>query len=217
MNSESYKIISRRKLKENAKEKINGNLWNVWAGVLVVYLITSAITYLTSFIDCGKVMIYEDVYFNGISSLVSLFFIPLNVGLTYYVLNITRDKEYNINDLFRFYKDRMWTILLVSILTSIFVGLWSLLLIIPGVIAGLSYSMCNFIYIDGEDTNAMDIIKKSKDMMYGYKWDFFVFNLSFIGWFVLCIFIIPVIFVLPYYMVSQCMYYDELKKIKENK
>lgn len=217
MISENYKIINRRKLKENAKEKLNGNLWNIWFGLLVVYGLTSIGTYFTSLIECGKVMIYEDVYFNYISSLVSLVLIPLNVGLTYYVLNITRDKEFNINDLYRFYKERMWTILLVSILTSIFIGLWSLLLIIPGIIAGLSYSMCNFIYIDGEDTNAMDIIKKSKDMMYGYKWDYFVFNLSFLGWIFLCIFIIPIIFVLPYYMVSQCMYYDELKKIKENK
>lgn len=110
----------------------------------------------------------------------------------------------------------MWTIILLSILISIFTALWSILFIIPGIIAGLSYSMSTFIFVDGEDTNALDIIKKSKDMMYGYKWDYFVFQLSFIGWALLCLFIFPIIYVLPYYYVAETMYYEELKAIKEN-
>ena len=55
----------------------------------------------------------------------------------------------------------MWTIILLSILISIFTALWSILFIIPGIIAGLSYSMSTFIFVDGEDANALDIIKKS--------------------------------------------------------
>lgn len=43
----------------------------------------------------------------------------------------------------------------------------------------------------------------------------FVFILSFLGWALLCLFIIPVIFVYPYFMVSNILYYDELKAIKE--
>lgn len=209
-------IINRPRLKEAAKEKINGNMWNIWQAFLVVMAISSIFGLFDGLIDEARIEIYNDVYYNVVDAIYGFISIPLTAGVSYYVLNVVRDKSYGISDLFKFYKERMWTIILLSILISIFTALWSMLFIIPGIIAGLSYSMSTFIFVDGEDTNALDIIKKSKDMMYGYKWDYFVFQLSFIGWALLCLFIFPIIYVLPYYYVAETMYYEELKAIKEN-
>lgn len=209
-------IINRPRLKEAAKEKINGNMWNIWQAFLVVMAISSIFGLFDGLIDGARIEIYNDVYYNVVDAIYGFITIPLTAGVSYYVLNVVRDKSFAISDLFKFYKERMWTIILLSILISIFTALWSILFIIPGIIAGLSYSMSTFIFVDGEDTNALDIIKKSKDMMYGYKWDYFVFQLSFIGWALLCLFIFPIIYVLPYYYVAETMYYEELKAIKES-
>ena len=209
-------IIKRPRLKEAAKEKINGNMWNIWQALLVVMAISSLFGFFGGLVDGAKIEIYNNVYYNVMDAIYGFISIPLTAGISYYVLNIVRDKSFGISDLFKFYKERMWTIILLSILISIFTALWSLLFLIPGIIAGLSYSMSTFIFVDGEDTNALDIIKKSKDMMYGYKWDYFVFQLSFFGWALLCLFIFPIFYVLPYYYVAETMYYEELKAIKEN-
>lgn len=209
-------IINRPRLKEAAKDKINGNMWNIWQALLVVMAISSLFGFFGGLVDGAKIEIYNDVYYNVMDAIYGFISIPLTAGVSYYVLNVVRDKSFDISDLFKFYKERMWTIILLSILISIFTALWSLLFVIPGIIAGLSYSMSTFIFIDGEDTDAMAIIKKSKDMMYGYKWDYFVFQLSFIGWTLLCLFIFPIIYVLPYYYVAETMYYEELKAIKES-
>lgn len=209
-------IITRPRLKEAAKEKINGNMWNIWQALLVVMAISSIFGLFEGLIDGAKIEIYNDVYYNVVDAIYGFISIPLTAGVSYYVLNIVRDKSFDISDLFKFYKERMWTNILLYILISIFTALWGLLFLIPGIIAGLSYSMSTFIFIDGEDTDAMAIIKKSKDLMYGYKWDYFVFQLSFIGWALLCLFIFPIIYVLPYYYVAETMYYEELKAIKES-
>lgn len=209
-------IINRPRLKEAAKEKINGNMWNIWQALLVVMAISSVFGLFDGLVEGAKIEIYNNVYYNVIDAIYGFISIPLTAGVSYYVLNIVRDKSFGISDLFKFYKERMWTNILLYILISIFTALWGLLFLIPGIIAGLSYSMSTFIFIDGEDTDAMAIIKKSKDMMYGYKWDYFVFQLSFIGWALLCLFIFPIIYVLPYYYVAETMYYEELKAIKES-
>lgn len=205
-------IINRPRLKEAAKEKLNGNMWNIWQALLVVMAISSLFGFFGGLVEGAKI----NVYYNVIDAIYGFISIPLTAGVSYYVLNIVRDKSFDISDLFKFYKERMWTNILLYILISIFTALWGLLFLIPGIIAGLSYSMSTFIFIDGEDTDAMAIIKKSKDLMYGYKWDYFVFQLSFIGWALLCLFIFPIIYVLPYYYVAETMYYEELKAIKES-
>ena len=209
-------IINRPRLKEAAKEKLNGNMWNIWQALLVVMAISSLFGSFGGLVEGAKIEIYNNVYYNVIDAIYGFISIPLTAGVSYYVLNIVRDKSFDISDLFKFYKERMWTNILLYILISIFTALWGLLFLIPGIIAGLSYSMSTFIFIDGEDTDAMAIIKKSKDLMYGYKWDCFVFQLSFIGWALLCLFIFPIIYVLPYYYVAETMYYEELKAIKES-
>ena len=76
--------------------------------------------------------------------------------------------------------------------------------------------MAFYIWIDETKTDTMEVIKESKRMMDGYKWDYFVFGLSFIGWILLVVitFGIAAIYVMPYMTVAQAMYYDELKAIK---
>ena len=89
-----------------------------------------------------------------------------------------------------------------------------MLLIVPGVIVAIGLGMAGLIVIDS-DLSAIDALKKSWEMMKGYKWNYFVFILSFIGWIILAPFTLFILFIwlIPYMTVAEVIYYDELKKI----
>lgn len=213
--SSDMRVIDRKRLKEAAKDKLNNNMWNLWIGILVVMGVSTLISMFANNFSMFNISVDGETSLNLLELLFSIFTVPLSAGLTYYVLSFVRGEAFDLSDLFKFYKDRMWVIILSSIVVSIMVFLGSILFVIPGIIVTLMYSMITFIYVDSEENDVRGLLNKSKNMMYGYKWDYFVFQLSFIGWGLLCLFIIPIIYVLPYYYVANTMYYEELKRIKE--
>ena len=102
--------------------------------------------------------------------------------------------------------------LVISLLVGIFVTLWSLLLIIPGIIAALGYSQVYLVKLDNPEMGDFDAIKKSKELMKGHKWEFFLLGLSFIGWMILGIFTLGILYLwlIPYMSVTMCNFYNEL-------
>ena len=100
----------------------------------------------------------------------------------------------------------------------IIIGLWTLLFIIPGIIASFSYVMVVYLIAE-DDIDGMNTLRKSANMMNGYKMDYFVFSLSFILWILSVIFTfgLTIIYVGPYITISQTLYYEELKKINKKK
>lgn len=108
---------------------------------------------------------------------------------------------------------------LLMILICIFVYLWALLLIIPGIIAALRYSMAFYILADDDNIKPIDAIRISKKMMYGHKWRLFKLGLSFIGWILLCAVTcgIGFIFLAPYMTAAHSNFYEYLRGIYENK
>jgi len=95
----------------------------------------------------------------------------------------------------------------------LFVFLWSLLLIIPGIIASLAYSMTFFILADEPELGASDALAKSKRMMRGYKWKYFCLNLRFIGWAILCVISLGIgfLWLIPYMQISYAKFYEDVK------
>lgn len=102
----------------------------------------------------------------------------------------------------------------LSILYMLFVFLWALLLYIPGIIKGLAYSMSPFILKDNPELSANQAINLSMKMMKGHKFDLFWLNLSFVGWFFLCIFTLGIGFVwfLPYVQTANAAFYQDVRK-----
>ncbi len=91
--------------------------------------------------------------------------------------------------------------------------LWTLLFIIPGIIAQIGYSQVWFILTEDDEISPNDALKKSKEMMYGYKMQYFLLGLSFIGWIILAILTcgIGLLWVLPYIQTSNAKFYEDLK------
>lgn len=71
---------------------------------------------------------------------------------------------------------------LVMFMKNLFVALWTLLLVIPGIVMSYAYRMVPYILAEQPDINYRDALRISKEMMYGQKWEAFVLDLSFIGW-----------------------------------
>lgn len=100
------------------------------------------------------------------------------------------------------------------LLKNIFIFLWTLLLVIPGIIKSLSYAMTNYILVDCPELSANQAINLSKDMMYGRKFDLFYLYLSFIGWFLLSIVTlgIAMLWACPYIQTAQASFYRDVKE-----
>lgn len=138
-----------------------------------------------------------------------------SLGLTIFFLSLSRKQDTKIEFLFDGFK-RFSTSLVAYLLVVLFTVLWSLLLIVPGIIAGLSYSMVFFILADNHDVGAKEAIKMSKKMMYGYKWKFFCLGFRFLGWVLLSILTLGIgfIWLFPYMQVSYAKFYEDIKNPK---
>jgi len=111
---------------------------------------------------------------------------PVAVGLAGFYLRRIRGEEIYIGNVFDGFK-RFWDSFLLVLLQSVFVILWSMLLIVPGLIKSYSYFMVFYIMRDNPGMRPIDAITKSRQMMDGSKWRLFMLHLSFIGWGLLCL------------------------------
>ncbi|GFZ32372.1 hypothetical protein CSC2_28980 [Clostridium zeae] len=100
------------------------------------------------------------------------------------------------------------------LVSKIFIFLWTLLLIIPGIIKSYAYSMVPYILADNPNIGVKKAIALSNEMTRGHKFDMFVLDLSFIGWYLLgaLAFGIGIIFVLPYQNATAAELYLVLRR-----
>ena len=75
-----------------------------------------------------------------------------------------------------------WNCVKTQFLKSLFIGLWSLLFVIPGVIKAYEYRMVPYLLAEYPEMSSGEIFARSKEMMQGNKWDTFVLDISFVGW-----------------------------------
>lgn len=105
------------------------------------------------------------------------------------------------------------------LLMVLYTILWSLLLIIPGIIKYFSYAMTPFILADKPELSANEAIELSMKMMDGHRLDFFILTLSFIGWSILCIFTLCIgyLWLVPYMYTTMAAFYEDVKAEYESK
>ncbi|HDR7624501.1 TPA: DUF975 family protein [Bacillus mycoides] len=147
----------------------------------------------------------------------------MSYGYNNFTLRLAKKESTTISDLFEgFKKNNLFRSLKLGILQTILIFLWSLLLIVPGIIKFFSYSMAYYILIENPEYTASEAIKKSKEMMQGHKLDLFITWLSFIGWFILGSLVgiftlnIPYLWINPYYTTTISHFYLNLSKRENN-
>ena len=138
---------------------------------------------------------------------------PLSLGYTTLILLISRNQKPDFAILFGGFK-RFGISFAAYLLRFIFIILWTLLLIIPGIIAYLRYSQTFYILSEAENIGPLEAISKSKEMMVGNKWKLFCLYCRFIGWFILCIVTLGFagLYVGPYISQSCANFYNDLIK-----
>lgn len=178
-----------RKLMQMARESLDGN-WILAVGTFLVYMLIVS----------------------GSSPLYLVLAGPFTLGLAGFTLSLSRKEEARVEQIFHGFQ-YFGNAVIAYLLMFFYIFLWSLLFIIPGIIASLSYSMTFYIMADDPTIRPQQALDKSKKMMNGYKWKFFCLGLRFIGWFILCMitFGIGFLWLIPYIQVSAAKFYEDLK------
>lgn len=204
--------MERKELKEWSRNKVKGHIWQLLVPIVVVSILTSLTIGTKYEMEDGVLKLTSSGYSVGI------LFCFLNVGLIYYLVQFIKDKEYQFSDLWKFVNDYI-RILLINILKGIFIFLWALLLVVPGIIKAIAYSLVDFILGDEKykDLSYTEVLKKSEEMMMGHKMDYFVLVLSFIGWHILAIFTLGLleIWLIPYQTVATTKFLLDVKEAYE--
>ena len=203
-------VTSNKDLMTQAREALSGR-WGLAVGTFFVY--TFIMVALNNPLFSWSGISSGALYKITISGNLILLLIggALTLGASTFALAIARKEEANLKMIFSGFKYYGKTLGLY-LLMILFVILW-LLLIVPGIIAAISYSLAFFLMSDDPNIGAMEAIDKSKKMMYGYKWKFFCLGLRFFGWFLLGILSLGIgfLWIIPYMYVSYAKFYEDVK------
>ena len=173
----------------------------------------SAILVLIYYLVAGGFPIAWNISGLGFTSpLLHFLLYPVLWGMIVTFLEVSRGMRVDYGRLLEGYKD-FTRIALTELLRHVYIMLWTLLLIIPGIVKSYSYSMTPYILRDDPTIKYNAAIEKSMRMMSGNKMKLFLLDLSFIGWGILCIFTLGVglLFLTPYMQTAHAHFYNDLK------
>lgn len=141
----------------------------------------------------------------AVSALTQVF----NVGYCSYALKLSRGVQTKYGDLLDGF-NHFFKILALYIVTSLFVYLWSLLFIIPGIAASYRYRQAYYILLENPNITVMEALRRSKAVMRGHKLELFFLDVSFIGWYFLCIITMNILYIwkMPYFEVTYANFYN---------
>lgn len=234
-----YTPLDNKVIKSNARDFIRGRLWMFWSVLLVVGIIESLANSLPQWIFGDRLSNLSDIiagnpdnipkeisssvfgWYYVLNVLISILLIPLNIGVAQNVLAWSRGEDVNkwkvlfggFNSAKIFFKQ-----VGVVVLNTILCALWAILLIVPGIIKGLAYSMYPYVLRDEPDLSVWQTLKKSEAIMKGYKGKLFLMYLSFVGWFILGAFTFGILYIwlTPYVMTSTVKFYDDVRRAYYN-
>lgn len=135
----------------------------------------------------------------------------LYAGFVVFVLRMIRQQQNSLWNLMDGFQNFL-KIIGLNILTGIFTALWSLLFIIPGIIAAYRYRQALYLLLDHPEMGIMECIRESKRLMVGHKAELFILDLSFIGWALLSIIPFVSVYTLPYTESTYALYYSMLRE-----
>ena len=137
---------------------------------------------------------------------------PLALGAAIFSLSISRGKEARLEEIFQGFNN-FGTALVTYLLLLLYIFLWTLLLIVPGIIAALGYSLTFYILADDQSIKPQDALKKSKSKMDGHKEKLIYLWLRFLLLAILCILTLGIgfLWLIPYVHVTMAKFYDDVR------
>lgn len=140
----------------------------------------------------------------------------ISYGIARTTVECVEGKKWDFTHVFCGFSECLGKSVILGLLQGLFTFLWSLLFILPGIVKSYSYAMCFYIQQERPDTEPVDCITESRQMMDGYKWQLFCLDFSFFGWYLLgalCLGV-GVFFVTPYHQTARANFFEALKAEK---
>jgi len=190
-----------------AREALKGKWGGAAVATLVYAIIAGLIASLSDSEGAFMLLVYVLLAI-GVS-------LPLGFGFTMMFLNFARDgKAISVNGIFGAFNNTYYSKSVVTMfLVGLYTILWTLLLIVPGIIKALSYTMTPMILAENPELGSNEAIDRSAAMMKGHKMDLFLIELGYLGLAILSaiLLFIPLLWLIPYYQTVIVKFYLELK------
>ncbi|MEN9406244.1 MAG: hypothetical protein RLZ12_528 [Bacillota bacterium] len=226
-------MTSRQQIKKTAKNLVSRNLGLAILSTLTLVLFYTIIRSLNPpLLNYTTTTVHHSLtsdipragYHYTFSLLPLLLYIlsgPIKIGIYNVFLKFTKDDaDVSFKSVFSFFGNGSLFFLSLSwyIVYSLLLFLWSLLLVIPGIIKTYSYAMAPYLLIENTKLGVLEAITKSRRIMQGRKFDLFILDLSFIGWYLLCVPTLGLAYfwVWPYHQTSRALFYKSLVAEKDN-
>lgn len=224
----------RIQIKEEAKQVVRGARVNAYLVTLIVLAVTGLLGALDSYVGASRTVDQvAELYGQQAAAMLPGFpefpvllmaFVAavnwlaqviINAGWSIYHLGVRQGKEMPYGcllDGFAF----LGKLILLNIVMGIFVYLWSLLFLIPGIIAQYRYRFAIYNLCENPEIGIMGAINMSKAQTAGFKGTLFVLDLSFLGWSILGWLTLGIlnIWIAPYKEQANVGYFQEIKKVK---
>ncbi len=222
---------NRKDIKEKGKVNFKKNYWkSVVAGIVyaLFFFAASTATSRKTGESIGEVPPEEQATFVAIilavaaavfaiftvAKIIDIFVInPLEVGCDRFFL-VNQDQNADLGELGYAYKNNYLNIVLGLLLRDVILVIGTILFIIPGLILSYSYRMVPYILAEDPQIGVVDALKKSRAMMNGHKWSSFVYDLSFLGWYLLSACtcgVLAIFYVNPYKFNADAALYQAIK------
>ena len=196
---------------------ISGIDWLI-SGAPQTQLVSYAENYVPEFsmyLELTQPVLHLPTVVAGFLSIVlSLVSIVLSAGYILYTMSVRKGIVTPYSTLFDGFLF-VGKVILLQIVISIFVFLWSLLFVIPGIIAGYRYRFALYNLCENPNMGIMEALNMSKVQTRGHKWELFVLDLSFLGWNILCALTLGIlsIWIMPYIQQTDIGYFEAIKQM----
>lgn len=209
-------LSTRAELKARAKDSLRGTYWfafgfSILVSVLIGITRSIAQIPMQAAYESSETALFASLLSAGMSIFIV---VPILIGEKRFFINLAKGEETQLDEMFYIFKNGFLNTVLVMLLQTVYVFLWSLLFFIPGIIKAYQYMMIDYMLAENPNMNHKRAFEITKATMTGDKWKAFVLGLSFIGWQLLCVvtFGIGFLFLSPYINATLSHYYLDLKE-----
>ena len=200
-------MINRAELKKYAKSRLRGK-WGLAIGSTIIILLIQFTFNFISRLAEDKIALF--IFITLVLMVIST---VMSIGMCRFSLNYAyEDKNPELKDIFSGFSVILKAIGL-SIMVGIIVIVGTVLLIVPGIIFSFMFSQCYYILADDNSKSMIQCLKESAAMMKGYKFEYFILSLSFLGWIILSMIPLGIglLWVIPYMNVTIASFYLKVK------
>ena len=228
-------MLSRIELKQNAKVLTKSARVSAYRITLIFMLILAALSLAEDYVGANEgvwvqvgdmeILFRSSYLFSHpafptpvvlfVSVFVWLLGCVLSAGWILYHLGVRQGKVMPYDTLFEGFSFA-GKIVLLNLVMAVFIALWSMLLIVPGIIAAYRYRFALYNLCENPELGVMDALSMSKQQTRGYKLDLFVLDVTFLGWNLLCVLTAGIlsIWITPYIQQTDLGYFEAIKAEK---